>query len=128
MAVTLETWFQGASALFTAIAAIAAAWAAIQVRSANTEDRRLRVYAHLKTIHGLVSQLALINPNDPRAWQGLQLNLRAEVKVVFLYPLPRCEALADADLWAANEVTYRDLVRDAMAEVEAAEQAVWADT
>ncbi len=127
MGVALETWFQGASALFTAIAASAAAWAALQVKSANAEERRLRITAHLKAIYDLVSQLALINPNDPKHWQGPFLQLRGEVNLVF-HPLPKCEALADADLWKIDEEAYYDLVSDATAEVNAALRAIWKDS
>ena len=54
--------------------------------------------AHLRTIHGLVAQLARTHGINPRNWEGPQLNLRAEVTVVF-HPLPKCAALADANLW-----------------------------
>ena len=80
--------------------------------------------AHLKVIHDLVSELALSNPNDPSHWQAPQLNLRREVTVVFS-PLPKCGDLAAADLWKIDETGYRQLVREAMAEVEAAMGDVW---
>ena len=121
---SLDTWIQAAAALFTAIAA-GAAWAATrQVKAGNEEERQDRIMAHLKTIHRLVSDLALANPNDPRVWQPPQLNLRAEVTAVF-HPLPKCGTLADANLWEADEPTYENLVRDAMAEVEAAQRTIW---
>ena len=122
---TTQAWIEGAAALFTAIAA-GAAWAATyQVRAASDEDRRLRVLAHLKVIHDLVSEMALIGPNDPH-WQRPQLDLRREVTVVFA-PLPKCGKLADADLWKLDEAAYPELVREAMAEVEAAMADVWKD-
>jgi hypothetical protein len=120
----LDTWIQAGAALFTAIAA-GAAWAATrQVKAAGEEDRRLRVWDQLRVVHGLVSELALIEPNDPRLWQGPQLSLRREVTVVFT-PLPKCGEFAGADLWETDEVTYRELAREAMAEVEAAMGDVW---
>jgi hypothetical protein len=120
----LETWLQGASALFTALAA-AAAWAATaQVKAAGEEERRLRVLAHLKVVHDLVSELALTNPNDARRWQPRQLDLRREVRVVFA-PLLKCRELAETDLWKLDEAAYPALVSEAMAEVEAAMGEVW---
>ena len=82
--------------------------------------------AHLQGIHDLVSELALVGRMDPRRWQRPQLNLRREVTVVFT-PLPKCGELAGADLWKTDEGAYLELVREAMAEVEAAMRDVWKD-
>jgi hypothetical protein len=59
---SLDTWVQAAAALFTALTAAAALAAARQVKAASDEERRLRMLAHLKVVHDLVSELALINP------------------------------------------------------------------
>jgi hypothetical protein len=97
------------------------------VKAAGDEERRLLVWAHLKAIHGLVSQLALTHGIDPKDWQGPQLDLRAEAKVVF-HPLPKVAALADVDLWGDIDVpTFDGLAREAMAEVESAMADVWKD-
>jgi hypothetical protein len=124
----LDTWIQAAAALFAAIAA-GAAWAAThQVKMAGEEERRLLVWAHLKTIHGLVSQLARTHGKNPKDWQGPQLDLRAEAAVVF-HPLPKVAALADANLWGDITVAaFDELAREAMAEVESALHDVWKDT
>jgi hypothetical protein len=119
-----KTWLQAGSALFTALAA-GAAWAATyQVKAAADEQRRLRIWDHLKVVHDLVSELALANPNDPREWQPRQLSLRRETTVVFT-PLPKCGEFAGADLWKVDEAAYPELAREAMAEVEAAMGDIW---
>jgi hypothetical protein len=53
-------------------------------------------------------------------------SLRREVNVVFSR-LPKCFDLAVADLWKLDEAAYRDLAREAMAEVEAAMRDIWKD-
>jgi hypothetical protein len=98
-----------------------------QVKAAGDEERRHGTMAHLRTIHGLVAQLARTHGINPRNWEGPQLNLRAEVTVVF-HPLPKCAALADANLWDTDVPAFDELARQAMAEVESALRDVWQDT
>jgi len=123
----LDTWIQAAAALFTAIAAGAAWAAARQVKVAGEEERRLLVWVHLKTIHRLVSQLALTRGKNPKDWQRPQLDLRAEAKVVF-HPLPKVAALAEANLWDTDLPTFEELAAKAVAEVESALGDVWKGT
>jgi hypothetical protein len=120
----LDTWIQAGAALFTAIAA-GAAWAATrQVKAAAEEERRLLIWAHLKTIHGLVSRLARTHGKNPRDFEGPQEDLRAEAKGEF-HPLPKVAALADANLMETDPPAFEELAAEARAEVESALDDVW---
>jgi hypothetical protein len=112
VAVSVETWFQGASALFTAIAAIAAGGCVPgSVRQApRTDDCASRPASG----RFIASSQTWRDPAGQRPrLQALQLDVRPDVKVV-PHLLPKCVELVNVLQRANRKPTPTAGRRDAM--------------
>ena len=112
--------------LAASASAVAAVFAWLTARRVRMDEWRRRASEHLGAIHHLITDLVeAAHAKEPQLF-GLQMRLRAELAVAYGAPLDKCLELVDRSYGKTMTIEDLDkLAPAALAEVEAAHQAVW---